>query len=280
MKRASAAWKWSLGVVARSYRTVVVLAALIAFWAWAAYQWLGLPESSALLLILAFIWAIVQLLAAVVIATGTVSGAAETAATEGRNVPLRSLWTINRKQLLSALIFCIISVVILWTCGGLFGLVNSYSVEVASFLTFHSGKPVSHVLIEEIYNVIEGLLWIVLSGFLLSFFIALLRGGWRGAGKQTGELLAGCAYRTPFLTNLLSVAVFGGIAYELVNWHPMVPAGFWDYTQMLVRFSLALILISAGLLFWSLSLARLQVPKQDTPKEGSPAPEVSEDLPR
>ena len=39
----------------------------------------------------------------------------------------------------------------------------------------------------------------------------------------------------------------------------MVPPGFWDYTQMIVRFSLVLILISAGVLFWSLSLARLQV---------------------
>ena len=78
---------WSLGVVARSYRTVVVLAALIALWAFAAYEWLGLPESSALLLILAFIWAIVQLLAAVVIVAGTVSGAAEAAATEGRSLP-------------------------------------------------------------------------------------------------------------------------------------------------------------------------------------------------
>ncbi len=53
MKKAFAAWMWSLGVVARSYRTVVVLAALIALWVFAAYEWLGLPaESSALLLIL------------------------------------------------------------------------------------------------------------------------------------------------------------------------------------------------------------------------------------
>ena len=85
------------------------------------------------------------------------------------------------------------------------------------------------------------------------------------AGKQTVKLLAGCAFRTPFLTNLLSVVVFGGIAYELANWHPVVPAGFWDYTQMIVRFSLVLHLISAGVLFWSLSLAGLQVPKQDIP---------------
>ena len=195
-------------------------------------------------------------------------GAAEAAATEGRSVPLRSLWTIDRKRLLNTLIFCLVSLALVWLCGAVFGWINAHSVEVASFLTFHSEKAVSHVPIEEIYDFIEGLLWTVLSGFLLSFFIALLRGGWRGAGKQRWKLLAGCAFRAPFLTNLLSVAVFGGIAYELANWHPMVPPGFWDYTQMIVRFSLVLILISAGVLFWSLSLAHLQAPKQDSRHEG------------
>ena len=163
MKRAFAAWMWSLGVVARSYRTVVVLAALIALWAFAAYEWLGLPESSALLLILAFIWAIVQLLAAVVIVAGTVSGAAEAAATEGRSFPLSSLWTIDRKKLLTALIFCLMSFVLVWLCGAVFDWINAHSVEVASFLTFHSEKAVSHVPIEEIYDFIEGLLWIVIE---------------------------------------------------------------------------------------------------------------------
>jgi len=257
---------WSLGVVARSYRTVVVLGALIALWAWAAYQWLGLPESSALLLILAFIWAVVQLLAGVIVVAGTVSGAAGAAATESRRFPLRSLWTLGRKKLVTALIFCLVSSTLVWLCGTVFSWINAHSIEVASFLSFHSEKAVSHVPIEEISDVLEGLLWIALSGFLLSFFIALLHGGWRGAGKQTWKLLAGCAFRSPFLTNLLSVAVFGGIAYVLVNWHPMVTAGFWDYTQMIVRFSLALILISAGVLFWSLSLARLQAPKQNPPQ--------------
>ena len=268
MKKAFAAWMWSLGVVARSYGTVVVLAALIALWAFAAYKWLGLPESSALLLILALLWAIVQLLAAVAIVAEIVSGATEAAATEGTSLPLRSLWTINRKKLLNALILCIICVVLVGACRGAFDWINEHSVEVASFLTFRSGKPVSHVLIEKIYRVIELLSWTVFGGFLLSFFVVLLRGGWRDAGRQTWKLLAGCAFRTPFLTSLLSVMVFGGIAYELANWHPMVPAGFWDYTQMIVRFSLVLILISAGVLFWLLSLARLQVPKQESPQSG------------
>ncbi len=257
-----------MGVVARSYRTVVVLAAFIALWALAAYEWLGLPaESSALLMILSFIWAIVQLLAAAFVVWGTIAGAVETAATEGRSLPLRWLWTMGRYRFPTALIFGLMSLVLVWLCGVIFGWINAHSVEVASFLTFHSGKPVSHVRIEKIYDFIEWLWWTVFSGFLLSFFIALWREGWRAAGRQTIKLLAGCAFRTPFLTNLLSVVVFGGIAYELANWHPVVPAGFWDYTQMVVRFSFVLLLISAGALFWSLSLAGLQVFKQDMPLE-------------
>ena len=250
--------------MARSYWTVVVLAALMALWAYAAYEWLGLPESSVLLLILAILWAIVQLVATAGIVGGTVTGAAEAAATEGRSLSLRSLWTKDRKELLNTLMFCFVSVVLVWLISAAFDWINAHSVEVASFLTFHSQKAISHVPIEEIYDIIEGLLWTVIGGFLLSFLVALLRGGWRRAGKQTWKLLTRCAFHAPFPTCLLSVAVFGGIAYELVNWHPIVPPGFWDYTQMVLRFSLALVLISAGVMFWSLSLARLQAPEQDS----------------
>ena len=263
MKKAFAAWKWSLGVVARSYRTVVGLAALIAIWSFAAYKWLGLGESSVLLLILALIWAIVQLLAAVAILGGVFSAAATT---EGPYLPIRSLWTGNRKTLLNTLGVCLASVALVWLCSAVFAWINAHSIEVASFLTFRSQRPVSHVRIEKIYSVVEALWWIVFSGFLLSFLLALLRSGWRGAGKQTRNLLAGCAFRTLFLASLLSVVVFGGIAYELANWHPRVTPGFWDYTQMVARISLVLILISTGVLFWSLSLARLQAPKQDSPQ--------------
>ena len=260
MMRAFAAWKWSLGVVARSYRTVVVLAALIALWVFLVYEWLGLPESSALLLILALLWVLVQLLATVVILGATVSGAADAADTDRWNLPLRSLWTLGRKQMVSTLMFTILSFVLVWLCLAVFGWINGHSVEVASFLTFHLQKPVSYMLIDQAFRAIELILWAVVGGFLLSLFITLLRGGWGAAGKQSWKLLAGCAYRAPFLASLLSVVVFGGIAYELASWHPKAAAGFWDYTQMIVRFSLALILISAGGLFWSLSLARLTLP--------------------
>ena len=76
-------------------------------------------------------------------------------------------------------------------------------------------------------------------------------------------MLAACTFRTPFLTSLLSVAVFGGLAYKLAHWHPIVPPGFWDYTQVIVRFSLALLILAAGVLFWLLAFARLNLQLQD-----------------
>jgi hypothetical protein len=265
MKNAFKVWKWSLGLVARSYRTVVVLAALIALWAFAAYAWLGSPaESSVLLMILSSLWAITQLLIAVAISGGILSGAVETAAVDSRSFSLRRLGTCNPKTLLNTFVFCLASSMLAFACSTVFDWINEHSIEVASFLTFHSAKPVSHVRIENVFSVVEGLLWIVFIGFLLSLLMTLLRDGWREAGKQSSKLLAGCAFRSPLLTSLLSVVVFGGPAYELATWHPLVPPGFWDYTQMIARFTSVLIVISAGVLFWSLSLARLQVPKQDS----------------
>lgn len=261
MKRALTAWIWSLGVVARSYRTVVVLAALMALWVFAAYEWLGLAESSALLLALALVWVLAQTIAGIIVVGGTVAGAAEVAATAGTNFPASSVWTKGRKQIGTTLLYCLASSFVTWICSTVFDWVNEHSVEVASFLTFHSQKPFSHILLEEIYTVIEWLLWTVLAGFLASSFIAIFRDGWRRAAVPSGKRLVECAFGTAFLTTLLSVVVFGGLAYELVNWHPMVPPGFWDYSQMIVRFSLALLLLSAGTLFGFLALARSQMPK-------------------
>ncbi len=261
MKRALTAWIWSLGVVARSYRTVIVLAALMALWVFAAYEWLGLAESSALLLVLALVWALAQTIAGIIVVGGTVAGTGEVAAAAGTNFPALFLWTKGRKKIGTTLLYCLGSSFVIWICSAVFDWVNEHSVEFASFLTFHSQKPVSHILLEEIYAVIEWLLWVVIAGFFISLFAAIVRDGWRRGGAQFGKRLADCAFGTAFLTTLLSVVVFGGLAYELVNWHPMVPPGFWDYSQMIVRFALAVLLLSTGSLFGSLALARLQMPK-------------------
>ena len=276
MNRALTTWKWSLGVIARSYPTVIVVAVLIALWALAAYEWLGMPaESSSLLMILSLIWAVAQLLIATMIIGGTLAGAGETSANEDKRFPPRSIWTQSRRKIASTLLFCLASLAIVSICSAAFDWINAHSVEVASFLTFRSQKPVSYELIEKIDNGIELLLWTIVGGFLLSFYIAMRRMGWRGAGKQSAALFAACCYRTPFLTGLLSVLVFGGLIHELTRRHPIVPPGFWDYTQVVVRFSLALFILSAGSLFWSLSLARLLTLKQGSSRSEQSLPKSS-----
>ena len=268
MNRTLAAWNWSLGELARSYQTIVVLAVFMALWMSAAYAWLGLPsESWAVLMFVSVLWAIVQILAAVVMVGGVVCGAAETAISGSKAFPLAALWTMGRKKILTTLVFCAVALTLAWLCNTIFDWINGHSVEVASFLTFHSEKPVSHELIGQIYVVVERLLWIALAGFLLSFLTAILHLGWREARRQALKLLAGNFFRPPFLTDLMTVAVFGGVAYELAIWHPLLGPGFWDYAQAIVRLSLILILIAAGALYWPLALARLQLPAQDTAKE-------------
>jgi len=266
MKKTFAAWKWSLGVLVRSYGTVVALAALIAVWGFLFYEWLGLPESSALLLIVAFLWAVAQLLATAVIVVGIVSGAGEAAALDGRALRLTRLLKKDRKRFLNALILCLGSCVLLWLLAGVYHWINQHLIEVASFLTFHSEKAISHVHIEKIFDYAMGLSVIILTSFLLSFFIVLMRSGWRGTLKQAGSLLARCAFGSSFFTTLLTVVVFGNVTIGLTRWHPVVPPGFWDYAQMIARFSIIFVARAAQWLFLLLSLARLLVPKQEFPR--------------
>ncbi len=247
-----------MGVVARSYRTVVQLAVIVALWAFGVYEWLDLPaESSALLMILSLIWALAQLLIAATIIGGTVAGAGDAAAAGARIYPIGALWTQGRKKVADTLAFSILSLVLVWICSKVFGWVNTHSVEVASFLTFHSEKPISHELLENIDDSIECLLWIVVSGFLPVPCCYFLRGVGEQRENAWTSVLAACTFRTPFFTSLLSVFMFGGLAERLLNWHPIVPPGFWDYAEAETRFSLALFIVSAGVLFWSLAVARL-----------------------
>lgn len=265
MKQAFGAWSWSLGVLARSPALLLSLAALVALWCWAGYEWLWIPESSSLVLLLSGAWAIAQVLVAVAVIAGIATSAAQAAASGDRRLPLRSFWGFHRRQFVHSLLLVVVSLILVTLIAELFAWVNRHSIEVASFLTFHSQKPVSHVVIEKICAVVESLIWIALAGFLLTLLIVILRGSWQQVRKQCGRILASCCFKTSFFSGLLSVAVFGGLSYLLSNWHPKVPPGFWDHTQMVVRLGLALMLIVVGGLFWMLSLARLTPPTDDSP---------------
>ncbi|MFB3923435.1 MAG: hypothetical protein ACE145_17070 [Terriglobia bacterium] len=262
MKNAIATWKWSLGVLARSSRALLAVAAVAAVWSFGAYQWLWLPESSGLLLVLALIWAIVQIAVVAGFSAATVTAAAGVAADGRERVELRGLMSFGRRQCLRSLAWGAASLALILVFAALFKRSDDFALEVASFLTFHSEKAVHPVDVGKVFWVIQMLIWMVVGGFLLSFQVRLLREGWRESGRRAGRLLANSCWRAPFLTMLLVSVVFGGLAWLLANWHPKVPPGFWDYVQVLVRLGVALLLLAAGWLFALLSLARYYFPSE------------------
>jgi hypothetical protein len=256
MKKAIEVWGWSAAVLARSPLSIAVLAAFLGLWALAAYEWLWIPESSVLVLTLSLVWAIGQLFAAAAALTGSVAGAVEVASEDARALSFAVLVRLGRKRFAETLVWLLAASAIGLALANFFGSVNQQSIEIASFLTFHSGKPVSFVMIDKFITAIECLIWIAIAASFLGFLVVLLRSGWQEARRRIGKvLLAGC-FGIPFWTGLLSVVLLGGSAHLLANWRPRVPAGFWDYSQLALRVALVLILLAAGWLFWLLCLGR------------------------
>jgi hypothetical protein len=262
MKKTFAAWLWSLGLVARSPVSILALGVLSALWALAADRWLGLQESSGVMLAISFLWALAQTLIAVSVLAGSAASAAEAAAFGGPPRIGLTFATFNRRLLARTVLFGLCAALAVWAISQIFAWVDGHSVEVASFLTFHSQKPTSHILIEEIFWWIESALWIAAGAFLLTFLITLLRSGWGGALRHSTRILRGSFGRASFFTVLAGGTVFGGLAYLLVQWHPSAPPGFWDYAQAAARLGIGLLLVVAGWLFTLLALARLN-PRPD-----------------
>jgi hypothetical protein len=253
MKKAITTWGWSAGVLAHSLLSLAVLAAFLGLWGLAAYEWLWIPESSVLLLALTLIWAAAQVLLAAAALAATGAGANEVAAAGARALPVVLLFRLCWKRLAETLVWLIAASALGLVLAAVFSWVNEHSLETASFLTLHLGKPVSYMAIQKCYVIIETLLWTAAVGALLGLLIRLLGDQPRG---PLGKVLRSGCFGTSFLSSLLTVLVFGGLAYLLINWHPSLPTGFWDYSQLVLRVVVALILLAAGWLFWLLCLAR------------------------
>ena len=267
MKKAFEIWGWSATVLAHSLSSLIALAAFLGLWALAAYEWLWIPESSVFVLILSLVCAIAQVLVATAALAGTFTIAVQAADAHAGALSLVRLIRFGRRRFAESLLWLIAASAIGLALAGIFAWVNLHSVEVASFLTFHSQKPVSYLIIDRCMIAIEGLIWIAATGSLLSFLMVRYRSGGQHARQPFGKVLLSGCFKMPFLTGLLTVLVFGGSAYVLVNWRPMVPAGFWDYSQLAVRVALVLVLLAAGWLFWLLCLARLNLPGTGPPAE-------------
>ena len=263
MKRGVQAWTWALDVLARSSALVLALAALVALWGFAAYHWLGLPESSALLYLLALVWGLAQLAIVVIVLAGVASGAGAAAARNARSMRLSSLVTFNRSLLLRTTLLAAIAFVLVLAFAEIFSWSEDLALRVASLFTFISEKAYSPMVIGKILWVIETALWVMLVECLSSFLMVLLRSGWKEAWRERRRLFADCCCRIPFLTGILSLVVFGGLAYFLATSHPTVTPGFWDYAQLVLRMGGALLLLVIGWIFLMLSLARLILPPEE-----------------
>ncbi len=249
------AWGWSIAVLVRSLLAVIICAVFLGLWGLGAYEWLGIPESSALVLLLSLLWAITQAFATVAAVAGTASAAVETVADDALQISLASLFRFGRKRFVRCLSWSIVASVAGLALAEIFDWVNRHSMEIASFLTFRSGKPVSYLDINKGLVAVEFLVWVAVVSLFMSFLVALFRTNWRLASGQLGRILGYSVWS--FLTGLIAVVFCGGVAYALANWRSGVPAGFWDYSQVVARTTLALIILAAGWFFWLLSLAQL-----------------------
>jgi hypothetical protein len=254
LKSGFRAWRWSLGVLVRSPLYVVGLALLLAVWGWAGYEWLALPESSTLVLLLALVWLLALAVLAIAMLAGTSGAAADLVARGEERLRLRWLVSFARRRFLRSTLILALAVVLILALGAVLGWVNDHALHVASFLTFHGQTPVSYVLVGKILWVIEVLICIALGGALMEWLLRLTARPHRpNLARSSKRASIGVA----FLTGVLSVGVFGGLVWWLASWHPSVKAGGWDYAQLSVRTGAALLFLSIGWLFWTLALAHL-----------------------
>ena len=259
MRKLLSIWKRSLEVTARSPVELLALATVAALWLWGAYQWLGLPESSIWVLLLALVWALIQIQVLVGVLAGVAVGSNEAARAGASHLRLRALFKFDRRQFVNCFIMLVAVFLLVMIVAKLFGWINAHALEVASFLTFRSEHPVSPHPIANIWCWIALVLWSGLGGLVWYFLLNVLSSGWREAWRELRHAVRSCCLGACLLTSVVTVLVFGGLANLLVGWHPKVGPGFWDYTQVVLRFGVTLILLVAGWLFWTLTLARMIV---------------------
>lgn len=262
------AWTQALAVLARSPLYILALAAIAGLWGWAGYEWLWLPESSWFVLALALIY--ILALAALVIAavSGTVSSVSAAVTEAEDHLSLRRVLSLHRFGITALVV--LVALIGISLLDALFGWINDSSVSVASFFTFHFQHAVSYKVIGGIFWVMEALIWILVAGAFMKWLI-LTSNPRSPANASVSKRLTQSSLVT-LVTGILAVGVFGGPAWLLATWRPIVKPGAWDYVQVLIRNILALSLLTLGWLFWALSLACITVDWLTGPAASPPPP--------
>jgi hypothetical protein len=271
IKTSRPAWAQSLGAVARSPIYVLALAAIAGLWGLAAYEWLWLPESSVWVLALAVFWLLALVLIALALLAGSAASARSVASGTDNHLRLRNILSFEKERLGRALLAMLAGTLLYLVLAAVFDWLNVHALNVASFLTFHLQRPVSSVPIVSLLLFIETIIWIIYAGLVITWLLEYSNTPQGEAPRNARRTLARSVSLSVFLTTLLAMVVFGGLAWLLATWRPVVKPGGWDYAQFILRNSAALLLITGGWLFWALSLARLTLPAIKAPVEQPPA---------
>jgi hypothetical protein len=272
IKTSGRAWTQSLRALARSPIYVLVLAAVGGLWCLAGYEWLWLPESSGWVLALAFVWIVALVALALALLAGGVASASSVASGTDSHLRLRKILSLDKRRFVRTFLVALAGILLCSALSALFGWLDSQALAVASFLTYHLQHPVSYVPISNILWVIEALAWIFLAGFVMAWLLVLSNPPQPGAPQSARKTLARSVSLSVFLTGILSTVGFGGLAWLLASWHPVVKPGGWDYGQLVIRNGATLLLLTLGWLFWALALARLALPPVTDPANATPPP--------
>jgi hypothetical protein len=271
LKTSGPVWAQSLGAVARSPIYILALAAIAGLWGLAAYEWLWLPESSVWVLALAVVWLFTLLLIALAVLAGSAVAASSVAAGSESHLRLRKILIFEKGRLGRTLLVLVAATLLYLVLGAVFGWLDAHALNVASFLTFHLQHPVSSVVIASFLWLVEAIIWIIYAGFVITWLLAYSNPPQAVASRNAQLTLAQSVSLSVFLTSLLGVVIFGGLAWALATWRPIVKPGGWDYAQFVIRNGAALLLLTAGWFFWVLALARLVTPAVTAPAEPPPS---------
>ena len=101
---------------------------------------------------LALVWAIIQIQVLVGVLAGVALGSTEAARTGDSRLRLRALFKFDRRQFVQCLVMLVAAALLVLIVTKLFAWIDAHALEVASFLTFRSERPVSPHTIERVWG--------------------------------------------------------------------------------------------------------------------------------
>jgi hypothetical protein len=225
---------------------------------WVAYEWLAMPESTALRLAGSAVAAL-----AIVAAASCLHGATFLSFRGGGKMSVGEAFRATLRHLLPLLLMVLATVAIYVFLAWWAGYSVTPSAKLASWLTLKLRKPVRPATVLRCFNVVLWMVrWVLLPADLLPLFSGVAARGWRGF-NEFGWRRYSRLYRleVPLLTLCALWAPF-----RLLDWVPRVKG----FTMEMVSFGLRT--VAAYLLFVSASMVLAYLTSRGKPvAEAGPA---------